>query len=108
MRLQLQNTTLPLIVADTFYKRLLGFMFQHKPVKNGILFPKTNGIHTFFMFQEIDIILTDDKQQILYIFSHFRPNHILLPKRGVVYTYELPAGSSMGLQVGQILSFIQK
>lgn len=62
--------------------------FQKRPTKQVYCFPKCNSIHTFCMFQSIDVIMTDKKNQILYAYENVKPNHIILPKKKVYYTYE--------------------
>ncbi len=76
--------------ADTFFKRLKGLMF----VKdfNYVLKFECNGIHTFFMKTNIDVILTDKNNNVLYIYQNVKPWKIILPKKNVAYTYEMPAG----------------
>ncbi len=76
--------------AKTFIQKLKGLMF----VKNFdyILKFKTNGIHTFFMKVNIDVILTDKNGKILYTYKSLKPNKIILPKKHVTYTYEMPEG----------------
>ncbi len=77
--------------ANTFLKKLKGLMFVKN--FNYILKFKTNGIHTFFMKTNIDVVLTDKNNKILYIYENLKPNKIILPKKNVKYTYEMPAGT---------------
>ena len=70
--------------AKTFFQKLKGLMFQDKI--NYILKFKTNGIHTFFMKSNIDVILTDKNNKILYIYKNLKPNKIILSKKGIKYT----------------------
>ena len=77
-----------IIEAKTFSQKLKGLMFQKE--FNYILKLKTNGIHTFFMKTNIDVILTDKNNKILYIYKNLKPNKIILPKKHVKYTYEMP------------------
>ena len=76
--------------CTNFFKRLKGFMFQTKPITIGKRFPKCNSIHTFFMFQRIDVIMTDKNNKIIKIYSNLKPWKIIFPKKNVYYTYELP------------------
>ena len=88
-------------VADTFIKKLKGLMF----VKDFdyILKFKCNGIHTFFMKTNIDVILTDKENKILHIYRNLKPWKIILPKKNVVFTYEMPTGYLKNIKVGDIL-----
>ncbi|MDD2377562.1 MAG: DUF192 domain-containing protein [Bacilli bacterium] len=74
----------------TFIERFKGLMFIRKPIDYGICFKKCNAIHTFFMFQSIDIIMTDKENNIIHIYRKLKPFRIILPKKNVYYTYELP------------------
>ena len=88
--------------ANTFIKKLKGLMFIKK--FNYILKFKTNGIHTFFMKINIDVILTDKEDKILYIYRNLKPNKIILPKRKVKYTYEMPVNYIKNIKIGDHLN----
>lgn len=94
-----------IIEADTFMKRLKGLMF--KKDFDYILKFKTNGIHTFFMKTNIDVILTDKTGKILYIYRDLKPNKIILPKKSVKYTYEMPVGYIKNIKINEIFN-VQK
>ena len=87
--------------ADTFFKKFKGLMF----IKNFdyILKIKCNGIHTFFMKCNIDVILTDKDDIVLYIYKDVRPWRVILPKKYVVFTYELPCGYLKSIKIGDSL-----
>ena len=76
-------------ICNKFHDRLFGLMFK-KNINYGLCFPKCNSIHTFFMFENIDVIMTDKNYNILYIYKNLNPNKIILPKKNVYYTFELP------------------
>ena len=86
------------IEAKTFLQKLKGLMFQKD--FNYILKFKANGIHTFFMKINIDVILTDKNHKILYIYKNLKPNKIILPKRNVKYTYEMPINHVKKIKIG--------
>lgn len=75
----------------TFIEKFQGLMFK-KNFNYGIKM-RCNGIHTFFMKQNIDVILTDKNNKILYKYKNIKPNKIILPKKKVYYTYEFPANT---------------
>ena len=87
--------------AKTFFQKLKGLMFQKD--FDYILKFKANGIHTFFMKKNIDVILTDKNNKILYIYKNLKPNKIIMPKKGVTYTYETPV-NSLKLKIGDIFN----
>ena len=83
------NVKLKIKVCNNIFNRFLGLMFK-KNIDYGLCFPKCNSIHTFFMKIPIDVIMTDKDYNILYIFNNLKPNKIILPKKNVYYTFELP------------------
>jgi len=83
------NIKLKLKICNNFFNRFIGLMFK-KDFNYGLCFPKCNSIHTFFMKEEIDVIMTDKNYNILYVFKNFKPNKIILPKKNIYYTFELP------------------
>ena len=89
--------------ASTFWKRLKGFMFRLEPIESGLLFPHCRSVHTYFMFQSIDVIMLDKNYRILYLFPSLGSERIIGPKKGVYYTLELPVGSCQDLKVGDRL-----
>ena len=88
-----------IIEAKTFFQKLKGLMFQKE--FDYILKFKTTGIHTFFMKTNIDVILTDKNNRILYIYRNLKPNKIILPKKKVKYTYEMPVNYINNLKLGE-------
>lgn len=93
MKINVNKLDTDIVECNSFIKRITGFMFKRNKITSGLLFKKCNAIHTFFMFQPIDIIMTDKNNNILYTYPNFKPNRIILPKKDVYYTYELPIGS---------------
>ena len=87
------------IEANTFFKKFKGLMF----VKDFdyILKFKSNGIHTFFMKIPIDVYLTDDNYKIIYIYKNLKPWKVVLPKKGIKYTFETPI-NKCDFEVGDI------
>lgn len=85
--------------CDSFGKKLKGLMFK-KSFDYGVRI-RCNGIHTFFMFKAIDVVLTDKNNMILYIYKNVKPNRIIWPKKGVFYTYELPSNTVIKNKVGE-------
>lgn len=77
-------------VCKSFKSRLFGLMFK-KNFNYGLVFPKCNSIHTFFMKENIDVIMTDINGNVLYTYKDLRPNKIILPKKNVYYTFEFPS-----------------
>jgi len=76
--------------CDTLFSKFKGLMF--KTHFNYGIRMRCNGIHTFFMRKNIDVILTDKNNNVLHVYSNLKPYRIILPKKNVYYTYELPSG----------------
>lgn len=93
MKLNVKQLNIEIKECNSFLQKTIGFMFKKKTITYGLVFNKCNAIHTFFMRQPIDVIMTDINHHILYSFISLKPNKIILPKKNVYYTYELPIGS---------------
>lgn len=90
-----------------FFNRLRGFMFKLDPIEEGLRFSKCCSIHTYFLFQNIDVIMTDKEHNIIKLYPNLTSERIILPKRKVYYTYELPVGSIQNLKVKDKLKVIE-
>jgi hypothetical protein len=93
MKINVKQLNIEIIRCNKWYNRLIGFMFKKRKIESGLLFDRCNAIHTFFMYQPIDVVMTDINNNILFTFENLKSNRIILPKKGVYNTYELPAGS---------------
>ena len=105
MKLLINNQKIDLYEAKSFYKRFLGFMFKKK-INYALFFKHCNGIHTFFMKEAIDIILTDKNNNILYVYLNFKPWHIIWPKKNVYNTFELPKDSVKNIKINDKIEII--
>ena len=97
MKLILNNKIILINKANSFRKRLKGFMFQ-KNITTGLVF-KTKCIHTFFMKENIDLIITDKNNKIITYYKNFSKNKIYINFKSY-YIYELPNNSVSNLQIG--------
>jgi len=89
MKLRYQDKEIELVNCRTFFSRFKGFMMC-KNINYALLFKKCNSIHTFFMVNNIDVILCNDDNVILYYYRNVGPNRVILPKKGATRVYELP------------------
>lgn len=103
MYLFVNKKKIEIIDCLSFSSRLMGFMFQKDKIITGKRFPKCNSIHTFFMKQKIDVIMTDKNNKIVKIFRNLKSNRIIFPQKNVYYTYELPLEVSTVYKVNDIL-----
>lgn len=67
----------------------MGFMGK-KNIDIALMFNKCNSIHTFFMKENIDVIMCDNNNKILFYYKDLRKNKIILPKRNVKKVFETP------------------
>ena len=106
MHLNTNNKTYEIIIANTFYKRLTG-LIGHKNINFGMLFPKCNSIHTYFMKENIDIIGLDTNNEVIYKYENLDKNRIIKINNDIKRTsiLELPANSSKKIRIGTILIF---
>ena len=106
MYLKTNNKTYEIIIANTFYKRLTG-LIGHKNINFGMLFPKCNSIHTYFMKENIDIIGLDTNNEVIYKYENLDKNRVIKINNDINKTsiLELPANSSKKIRIGTILMF---
>ena len=89
MKLIYDNKEINIIECTSFFTRLKGFMFS-KNINHALLFNKCNSIHTFFMKSNIDVIMCDKSNNILYYYNNLTKNKVILPKKNVYKVIELP------------------
>jgi len=90
MKLIYKNKEITLYECKSFYTRFKGFMGK-KNINIALLFNKCNSIHTFFMKENIDVIMCDRNNKILYFYKNLKKNKIILPKKNVYKVYETPS-----------------
>lgn len=96
------------IKANTFFKKLMGFMFK-KDFKYAMLFKHTNSIHTFFMKENIDVIGIDKNDIVIYKALNIPKNKIIIIKnKKNTSILEMPAFKGKNLKIGDKLTFIRK
>ena len=93
-----------IVIAKSFFKRLFGLMGK-KNIDFGILFPKCNSIHTFFMKENIDIVGLDENNEVIYKYENLPKNKIIKinNNRKKTSILELPKSASSKIKVGTIL-----
>lgn len=74
--------------CKNLFSKFKGMMFLRKKTNTCYRFKKCNSIHTFFCLQNLDIIMCDKNNNILFKYKNLKPNRIILPKKNVYYTYE--------------------
>lgn len=102
MKVLINNKEFNLIKANTFFKRLKGLMFK-KNITTGMFFPNCNSIHTFFMFDKIDIIMIDNCNKIVYLEKNVKRK--IIYKKEARHTIELPKNSICEIKINDQLVF---
>lgn len=90
MELYYEKKDIKLIECKNFFNRLKGFMFE-KNIDKALLFDRCNSIHTFFMKENIDVIMCDKNNIILFYYSNLPKNKMIWPKKGVKKVFETPS-----------------
>lgn len=106
MQLILNNEKIEIKYAKKFIDRLMGLMGK-KSITYGMLFPKCNSVHTFFMKDNIDILGLDKNNQVIYIYRNCPKNRIVKASLDYKNTsiLELPKNTSKEISIGSILKF---
>ncbi len=106
MTLTTNKNTYNIIVANTFSKRLTGLIGKTN-IDFGMLFPKCNSIHTYFMQENIDVIGLDENNEVIYKYENLSKNRIIKINNDIKKTsiLELPANASQRIKIGTILIF---
>jgi uncharacterized membrane protein (UPF0127 family) len=107
--ININNLYIPLERANWFWPRFIGLMGKTN-INYGIIFPKCNSIHTFFMKEKIDVVAINKQNEIIMIARNLDKNKILNVKNSKKNTsiIELPNNTSKGLKIGQRLILIRK
>lgn len=88
MKIIINNKYIKVKLCKNILDKFKGMMFLKKKIDYCYCFKNCNSIHTFFMFQNIDVIMCDKKNNVLYTYKNLKPWKIILPKKNVYYTYE--------------------
>ena len=91
MKLSDDKKEIELKECKSFYRRLRGFMFK-KNINYALLFDRCNSIHTFFMKENIDVIMCDKDNNVLFFYRNLSKGKIIWPKKGVKKVFEVPVG----------------
>lgn len=98
------ETFLDVLIADSFTKRLFGYMFRKTPHHNVILLKPCNSIHTFFMKFNIDVLFLDDHMQVIKKITRLGPGQVVTKIMGANMIVEAKEGILNKIKVGDKLS----
>ena len=78
-----------IVIANNFKDKLIGLMGK-KNINYSLLIKNCKSIHTFFMKENIDVIMCDKYDNVIYYYNNLKKNKIIFPKRKVYKIIELP------------------
>ncbi len=93
-------------IARDFFSRFMGLMGRrHIDADEGVLFPKCNSVHTFFMRIPIDVVRLDAGGRVVKVEPNVAPWRLLMPSRETKHILELRANRSqeLGIAAGTLL-----
>lgn len=98
-----------ILLANTYWLKLSGYMFRKTAHCPGILFLSSGGIHTSFMNFNLDVIFLSQDNQILKITRKVQPWRLVFSPAKSKKILELPAGQlPADIQLGAILRIEQR
>lgn len=108
MYLKVKNKKIDIIELTTFWERFKGLKFNLNKLDHGIKFPRKKLVSTIFICQNIDIIMTDKNDKILYLYNNVKPEKYFLPKFKVKDTFFFPLGTAKEYKIGDELNIVKK
>ncbi|MBT4825007.1 DUF192 domain-containing protein [Candidatus Woesearchaeota archaeon] len=97
-------------ICKSWYSKLKGLMFSKKNSKNLIFVfdnEKKIGLHMWFVFYPIDVLLLDSDKKVVEIKERFRPFSWFNSKEKAKYVLELYSGTinDKKIEIGDRLEF---
>ena len=86
-------------VANTFIKRLSGYMFQNEPYYNALIIAPCSSIHTFFMRFNLDVLFIDKNLRVIIKVNSLRPGKIIMPVKDSLFVIESREGILKNIKV---------
>ncbi|WP_291632494.1 DUF192 domain-containing protein [Clostridium sp.] len=90
-------------IADSYTKRLLGYMFRKKPHHDAILLKPCNSIHTFSMKFNIDVLFLNEQMKVIKKTENLKPGKVITKVRGAKIVIESKEGAFNKIKEGDIL-----
>ncbi len=87
-------------IADSYVKRLLGYMFRKTPHHSAIMLKPCNSIHTFFMKFNIDVLFLDENMQVIKKIENLRSGQVVTKVRGAKIVVESKEGAFNNIKEG--------
>jgi len=106
MYIKVGNKKVRLVEANTFWERLKGLKFVLGPLQYGVRFPRKKSSNTNFLFENVDVILTDKEEKILFLIENVGTERKIRKKKNVYNTYFVPTKTVNDLKVGETLKLV--
>ena len=97
------EATIDIFIADSYFKRLIGYMFRKQPHHGAILFTPCNSIHTFFMKFNIDVLFLNEHMQVIKKVERLRPGKVVPTVMGAKVVIESKEGAFTYIKEGDTL-----
>ena len=97
------GTIVNLFIANSFSKRLFGYMFRNKPHHDAILLKPCNSIHTFFMKFNIDVLFLDEHMRVIKKIENLKSKQVVTGIKGAKVVIEALQGTFNTIREGDKL-----
>ena len=96
----LNNKKVKVTKCNNLIDKIKAFIHKIKDFDYCLCFTKKRFFHTFFKLSNVDIVMTDKNNKILYLYQSLKPWKIISPKENVFYTYELAENDTKTFSLG--------
>ncbi len=95
-----------ILKADTFLRRLKGYMFKDAPKRSEILIIEPcNQIHTFNMRFDLDVLFLDDEYRVVKKYLGIKPGKVLKSVKSAKLVVEAKAGLFNNIRENERIRF---
>lgn len=99
MNIKINNVKYEVVEFSSRWDKFKSLKFMLEPLDK-IIMMKKKSLSTYFFCQRVDVIMTDNENNILYIYNFFKSEKFIFWKRKVSYVYLLPNGLGSNFKVG--------
>jgi uncharacterized membrane protein (UPF0127 family) len=97
------ETIITVFIADSYFKRLFGYMFRKMPHHDAIMLTPCNSIHTFFMKFNIDVLFLDEHMEVIKKIENLRAGQVITKVISAKMVLEAKHGLFNNIEEGNIL-----
>ena len=105
MYINIDSKNIKITVLNNFYKRIKALL--KNKINYGKLIPECTKIHTYFIKDNIDILILNNKNAVIYKYQNFPKNKIICVKEAKKKTsfLILPKNTSQNIKISDVLTF---